>query len=171
MTLLASLAELVAMQGRFDEALALVDRAVAIGEEFGLTFQLARIRDHTMSVHLLRGALEAAEHELRWSTDAYQTMGEAARRSSDAELLALVLYDQGRYDEAGKYAELGKRLSAPDDVVTLAYLAAGVGETPRPARRARCRAPVGVRGSGDDARGVVGQPDRGARRRSRTSSN
>ena len=49
MTLLASLAELVAMQGRFDEALALVDRAVAIGEEFGLTFQLARIRDHTMS--------------------------------------------------------------------------------------------------------------------------
>jgi class 3 adenylate cyclase/tetratricopeptide (TPR) repeat protein len=146
MTLLASLAELVAMQGRFDEALALVDRVLAIGEEFGLTFQLARIRDHTMSVHLLRGALEAAEHELRWSTDAYQTMGEAARRSSDAELLALVLYDQGRYDEAWKYAELGKRLSAPDDVVTLAYwrqvsakLRARRGE-PDAARRLACEA-------------------------------
>ena len=58
MTLLAGLADTVtAMQGRFDEALALVDRAVSIGEEFGLTFQLARIRDHTAAIHLLRGAL------------------------------------------------------------------------------------------------------------------
>jgi class 3 adenylate cyclase/tetratricopeptide (TPR) repeat protein len=118
-TLLSGLGELNAMQGDFEEAAALADRAIAIGEEFGLKFQLARARQGIASIHILRGDPAAAERELRKSTDAYLAMGEVGRRSTDTEWLAMAIYAQGRVQEAEEYAELGKQLSAPDDVFTL----------------------------------------------------
>jgi class 3 adenylate cyclase/predicted ATPase len=143
-TLLAGLGELRAMQGDFEEAVALADRATTIGEEFGLKFQLARATSHTASIHTLRGDPAAAERELRRSTDAYLAMGEVGRRSTDTEHLAMAIYEQGRYQEAEEYAGLGKQLAAPDDVFTfvvwrrvMAKLLARRGEVTEAERLAR----------------------------------
>ena len=119
--LLASMAELRAMREQHARASQLARDAVRIGSEFGLTFQLARIREATAAVALMRGDPAAAELELRCAIDAFLLIGEVGRRSTDCELLASVLYDQGRYEEASEYADLGRELSPLDDVVTWIY--------------------------------------------------
>ena len=116
---LGSLAHLYAMRERFDEAFELLGQARSIGEEFGLAFQLARMRDMSADVYLLHGDPAGAERELRHSCAAFEAMGERARLSSDLALLASDIFAQGRVAEAEACVARARALSLEDDLYSL----------------------------------------------------
>ncbi len=116
---LGSLAHLYAMRERFDEAFELLDQARSIGEEFGLTFQLARMRDLSAAVYLLNGDPAGAERELGESCAAFEAMGERGRLCSDLAYLASVIFAQGRVGEAEAWVVRARALSLEDDANSL----------------------------------------------------
>jgi tetratricopeptide (TPR) repeat protein len=93
---LATRAPLVAMQGRFDEARAFRDQALALNEELGLRMYAAAISHYTGLVEVLAGDLAAAEAEHRASAELLRKMGATGYLSNTLSLLAEVVYSQGR---------------------------------------------------------------------------
>ena len=103
------------MLGRFEDADRERARASAIGEEFGLRFHLARMRQSGDTFYLPRGDPAAAEREIRWAFHTFGDMGEDGRRWDAAARLALTLYHQGRYDEAEELVVETAERDAQDD--------------------------------------------------------
>jgi predicted ATPase/class 3 adenylate cyclase len=113
--ILQPLAGLHAMEGRFDEARALIAAADAAFEELGRTLGSA-VSHHAAMVELLAGDPVAAERLLRQGYAALEEMGEKAVLSTTAAFLGQALLAQGRHDEAGRSAELSAEQAPEDDM-------------------------------------------------------
>ncbi|HUG36207.1 MAG TPA: hypothetical protein VML54_04615, partial [Candidatus Limnocylindrales bacterium] len=112
-----------AMEGELEEARRLVERSLAMYEELGLTFRVAwALITHSSQVHHLAGDLAAAEHDLRRALGLLEPIGEKSGRSVVSALLAYTLYEGGRYSEAERWVEMGRRLAAVDDYAANAKL-------------------------------------------------
>jgi class 3 adenylate cyclase/tetratricopeptide (TPR) repeat protein len=124
-TTLAALARLRAMCGDFDGARRDYRRGRAILEELGLRFDAATFSLDSGPTELLAGDPAAAEAELRRDFETLDAMGERNYISTTAGLLAEALYRQGRFDEAGHFAEFCRDVAAPSDFYSQ-YLWRGV---------------------------------------------
>ena len=114
----ATIGNLKAMVGRFDEARAGYGHSRAIGEEFGLTSWLAALPLYSGPTELLAGEPEAAERELRAGYDALIEMGDMGRLSTAAAFLAQAVYAQGRHEDAEYLTGVGEGAATPDDVLS-----------------------------------------------------
>ena len=112
----AVLAQLTAMTGRFDEARSLAARSRQIVSDLGPSGLAASLSDHTSRVEVLAGDPAAAERELRRDYDVLASMNEAYFRSTISALLAKVLWDMGREDEARSFAQISRDLADAADV-------------------------------------------------------
>ena len=106
------------MQGRFEEARDLVQRARAIFEDLGLRLRSTFVSETAGAIEMLAGDAVAAEREWRAGFDAAVEMGEQGFQSTVAALLAHALLRQGRLDEAEEMVTLSERAGAEDDVST-----------------------------------------------------
>jgi class 3 adenylate cyclase/tetratricopeptide (TPR) repeat protein len=106
-----------AMTGNIGESRALLRRGASILQELGMTLELAATAGlYGAVVETLAGDLEAAEAAIRTSYDTLKSKGEKARLSSRAALLARIVYELGRYDEAMNFADEADEVSALDDM-------------------------------------------------------
>jgi predicted ATPase len=112
---LQPLAALHAMEGRFDDARALIAAADAAFEELGRTLGSA-VSHHAAMVELLAGDPVAAERFLRQGYTALEEMGEKAVLSTTAAFLGEALLAQGRHEEAAQWAELSAEQANEDDM-------------------------------------------------------
>jgi predicted ATPase/class 3 adenylate cyclase len=113
--ILQPLAGLHAMEGRFEDARALIAAADAAFEELGRTLGSA-VSHHAAMVELLAGDPVAAEHLLRQGYAALEEMGEKPVLSTTAAFLGQALLAQGRHEEAGRWAELSAEHAHEDDM-------------------------------------------------------
>jgi predicted ATPase len=113
--ILQPLAGLHAMEGRFEEARALIAEADAAFEELGRTLGSA-VSHHAAMVELLAGDPVAAERLLREGYAALEEMGEKAVLSTTAAFLGEALLAQGRHEEAGRWAERSAEQAHEDDM-------------------------------------------------------
>jgi ATP/maltotriose-dependent transcriptional regulator MalT len=81
-----------------------------------MTYPLAARAVNTGRIELMAGDLEAAEQQLLWGYERLEQIGETEVRSTMAAVLAQVLYEQGRDDEAERFALTSDELAAADDV-------------------------------------------------------
>ena len=107
-----SLAGLLAMLGRFDEARAHAERAKSVYGELGLTMAVAGWTQIAGPMELLAADPAAAERHLRQGLD---LLTEAGSQEYQASLLAEALYQLGSYDEADRFAELALAQSTAGD--------------------------------------------------------
>ena len=91
-------------------------RSGAILEELGMTFPLAARAVNSARIEMMAGDLAAAERQLRWGYEQFEQIGETEVRSTMAAMLAQVLHEQGRDDEAEQFALTSDELAAADDV-------------------------------------------------------
>jgi class 3 adenylate cyclase/tetratricopeptide (TPR) repeat protein len=115
---LAAEAELDAMRGRFDGTRDRIDRAEAILEDLGLGLIALTSEDVRAAVHLLAGDTASAERAFRRTYEALERAGERGVLSTTAAELADAVYEQGRYEEAERYAAVSEEAGASDDVAT-----------------------------------------------------
>jgi tetratricopeptide (TPR) repeat protein len=115
---LQPLAGLHAMEGRFDVARGLLATSDGAFEELGMTLSSAVSPTSAATVELLAGEPVAAEEGLRRSYEALEQMGERSLLSTTVAVLAQALLAQGRNEEADRFAELSKELTAPNDLIT-----------------------------------------------------
>jgi tetratricopeptide (TPR) repeat protein len=108
-------AALLAMQGREEEfrvELAQVDRLMG---EIGLPEALAKTYQGRGEAERFLGHLERAEQQFRRSVEQWDVLGETGFNSTITALLASVLCDLGRFDEAEVNTRRSRELSADDD--------------------------------------------------------
>ncbi len=115
---LGQLGLLQGMAGRFEEARALLDDALARAREQGAEWKAVAISIGYASTLLLADDVEGAERHARWALDRLQDMGERSLLSSAAALLGEILYRSGRLDEAMLMTTVSESASAPDDVAS-----------------------------------------------------
>ena len=114
---LQPLAGLHAMEGRFDEARALIAAANAALEELGQTLASA-VSHHAAVVEMLAGDPAAAEGLLRKGYAALEQMGERPVLSTTAAFLGQALLAQGLDEEAGRFADLSAEHAPADDMLS-----------------------------------------------------
>jgi class 3 adenylate cyclase/tetratricopeptide (TPR) repeat protein len=108
-----------AFQGKFEEARAMLSRALAIAEDLGLTALVASTQGFAVApVEMLAGDLPAAERALRTCVELLQSKGELAAASTAVAVLADVLYRMGRLGEALDATRRSEEWSAPDDMAS-----------------------------------------------------
>jgi tetratricopeptide (TPR) repeat protein len=112
---------LLALQGRELEALDAEAEAKAILHDLGVEFHLASFGLTASSLQQALGRLDEAETLLRSSAEIYKRSGEKSVRSTVLAVLAQVLIEQGRVDEAEHTASLAIELGSSDDVATIAH--------------------------------------------------
>jgi tetratricopeptide (TPR) repeat protein len=103
---------LYAMQGRFDQAKAILQAALSRAQSEGAEWKAASIAVGLATAHLLADELSAAETVLRPATEALERMGEQSLLSSAAADLAEALYRQGKHREAQEATKLSEAASA-----------------------------------------------------------
>jgi predicted negative regulator of RcsB-dependent stress response len=103
------------MRGDFDRARGTYAHAEALLRELG-GFVAASGSLESAQIEILAGDLAAAEAALRNDYEALETMGERYLLSSVAGLLARVLYEQGRFDEAHELSRTVENLSSAEDI-------------------------------------------------------
>jgi predicted ATPase/class 3 adenylate cyclase len=119
--ILAMLAALYAMQGSFDHARDLADRARALLVELGLDADVARADVEAWRVEMCAGELAPAEAILRNAHASLASLGEKYLRSTVAGLLAQTLLErEASLDEAEQLGEECRDLATPDDVYSQA---------------------------------------------------
>ena len=114
--ILPALGGLYAMTGRFGSARELLAESDAILEELGFTIHSAP--EWAAFIALLAGDPAAAEGRLRAGYERLAAMGETQFLSTTAALLARVMYEQGRFEEAYAFTETSAEAAALEDVVT-----------------------------------------------------
>jgi tetratricopeptide (TPR) repeat protein len=106
-----------AMLGQFDQARQHIRRGATVLRELGMTLELAAAVGLSGGiVQLAAGDFAAAEAAVRPAYETLVAVGEMARMSSRAALLAAVLYEQGRYDDAMDLVEEADADTAADDM-------------------------------------------------------
>ena len=123
-TIFSCLAHLEGMLGQFEKAREHYARSRALLEDLGLLGPAASMALLTGRVESLAGDLHTAEAEFRRGYDSLGELGERYYRSTIAGLLAGVLYEEGRYEEAEQFRVIGAELAAADDIQTQALLRA-----------------------------------------------
>ncbi len=109
----ASLVGLLGMRGSFDAARELAHRAESIYAELGLQLASAGLSQVVGPMELLAGDPAAAERELRRGLAILEPSGAHGYQEA---LLAQVLYEQGRPQEAAQHIEAVSENAAPDNV-------------------------------------------------------
>ena len=103
--------------GDIDEARTLIDRAASILRELGMALELAAAVGLSAAVvEMMSGDLEIAEAAIRPAYETLKAMGEKARLSSRAAILAGIVYELGRYEEAMVLVDEAEASSAADDM-------------------------------------------------------
>jgi tetratricopeptide (TPR) repeat protein len=102
-----------AMRGRFGDARALAERSKAVFRDHGRNHPLAAVHAYAATVEELAGDAAAAERELRTAYALFTEAGDRTQAGAAAGLLARLLAQQGRVDEADELAGLSER-DAPD---------------------------------------------------------
>jgi predicted ATPase/class 3 adenylate cyclase len=120
--ILSCLASLEGMLGEIDTARQHYAQARMLLEDLGLLGPAASMSLQTGRVETLAGDFQAAEKEFRRGYDGLEQLGERYFRSTVASLLAGVLYEEGRYEEAESFRRIGAELAAADDIGTQALL-------------------------------------------------
>jgi predicted ATPase/class 3 adenylate cyclase len=113
---LRALAQLRAMQGDFDEARGLYDRARQLLDELGFAVLGAAMSIYSGAVEILATNPVHAESELRNAYEALSTMGEKYYLPPVTALLAKAVYEQGRDADAAELARKADELAAADDI-------------------------------------------------------
>jgi class 3 adenylate cyclase/tetratricopeptide (TPR) repeat protein len=116
--LLRDEAVLHAMQGRIDEARALVGKADRVIEDLGSRWLSASAVFGKWMVEVLAGEPERAESAARASVELLHAMGALSQGSTAAALLAWSLARRGCHDEALHFADLAAAWAAPDDMAS-----------------------------------------------------
>jgi predicted ATPase/class 3 adenylate cyclase len=112
------LACLEALRGRFERARALAAEAKEIYAELGLELWVAGMANAWGPIELLAGDPAAAEHELRQGYEGLERFGEKSYLSTVAGHLARALYEQGRDEEAVRYAGICAEAADADDLAS-----------------------------------------------------
>ncbi|MGH3091575.1 MAG: ATP-binding protein [Gaiellaceae bacterium] len=106
---------LLALEGGVEEGRALLEEAREIFTELGHKEALAVLPFSTGPLELREGNAVAAEREFRAGLESFQEMGELARATNLAALLADALVEQGRIDEAEQYVEVAREAAQESD--------------------------------------------------------
>ena len=117
-----------AMQGRFEDANALRSRAKGSFENLGLLLEQTWASHHFGWLEMLVGDLHAAEVELRHGREVSRLIGETGYLSTTVAILADVVCEQGRYEEAIQLSEEAEEALTADDVITQALWRAARGK-------------------------------------------
>ena len=113
-------AELARRDGRFAEAVGLLDQASAIERELGLDMATVLNTQARAEIMHDQGRLDDAIRTYRQAIGRLEVLGQAGFRSTTLISLAAVLYDCGQPDEAARLAVEGERVGAAEDVVNFA---------------------------------------------------
>jgi class 3 adenylate cyclase/tetratricopeptide (TPR) repeat protein len=113
---MGALAQLYAMHGDFDAARAAYGGGRALLRDLGQGVNAASTGLTLASVELLAGDLTTAEQVLREDCEYLARMGETFYLSTMAGVLARVIRDQGRDDEALVWLETAQSAAAQDDI-------------------------------------------------------
>ncbi|MEX1169891.1 MAG: adenylate/guanylate cyclase domain-containing protein [Chloroflexota bacterium] len=114
--ILSAVAQLHAMEGRFDQARDLYTQAEQLLVDLGPSLTGSSIALESARVEMLAGDAHAAEQVLRRDYVQLEALGERYFRSSLAGFLAQALWKLNRHGEAERFAEIAEELSDPDDV-------------------------------------------------------
>jgi tetratricopeptide (TPR) repeat protein len=109
-------AQLHAMTGNFDAARALLRRGRAVLRELGQGVHAASTALDLVVVEMLAGDLPTAEREVRADHAFLEQRGETFYLSTMTAMLALVVRNQGRDDEALQLTRAAEQSAADDDV-------------------------------------------------------
>lgn len=115
-SILGMLAYLLALADRADDARRHYARSRVIYDELGMTFAAAARVVIPAAIEQVAGDLRSAERELLWGHEQLDAIGENELRSTIAATLGHVLYDQGRDEEAERFARASAAASAEDDI-------------------------------------------------------
>jgi ATP/maltotriose-dependent transcriptional regulator MalT len=114
---LRALAGLHAMEGRFEEAWACVERDGAILRDLGLKVVVGSSTELAGIVGLLAGDPGAAESHLRRGYAVLEEMGDRSGLSTNAAMLAEAVLAQGRDEEALELTAQSEQAAAAEDLV------------------------------------------------------
>jgi class 3 adenylate cyclase/tetratricopeptide (TPR) repeat protein len=113
------LAHCHAMLGDFDTARALLAEGTAMLEELGAhLMSVGGVAIAAANVEILAGDLGAAERSLFKGYRALERIGETSVFSTVAGSLATLMAQQGRFQEADRFADVGQATSQPDDIAS-----------------------------------------------------
>jgi class 3 adenylate cyclase len=118
LTALQSLAGLQAMAAQPEEALATVERTLALAGDMGENRVASLAREFAASALATAGELAAAERQLGQGIRVLERQGESGMRSNMTVDLAHVLHRLGRPEEALRVALAGRAIAAHDDLFT-----------------------------------------------------
>jgi ATP/maltotriose-dependent transcriptional regulator MalT len=110
-----------AFRGNFARARDLTAERESIASERGFRVALAGIKNLAAKVAMVAGDSATAEQKWRESCEIFMEMGDRSFLSTRAaEFAEKALYVQGKYDEAERFANLGRETGASDDIETQA---------------------------------------------------
>ncbi|HEX9411783.1 MAG TPA: adenylate/guanylate cyclase domain-containing protein [Actinomycetota bacterium] len=139
-----SKAMLEGMRGRFPEGREMAARSTAICHDLGMEmFAAVNDAEALGFLEVQAGDLAAAERAVRRACGILESRGERSWLSTLAADLALILCEQKRYQEAGRFVELSRETAASDDINSQAEW-----------RRARAKI-LASEGSLDEAEGLA----------------
>jgi len=143
--LTSTLGGLVAMQGELERGRGMYDDAMAIYDELGLRFRRAARAHIGAQIALLAGDAAGAERELRDALEALAEIGARGVHATLAAVLADVLAERARDEEAEALCDEVAAVVAPDDLA------------PQVLRRAALARVLVHRGELDEARVVAAE--------------
>ncbi|HEV8282280.1 MAG TPA: adenylate/guanylate cyclase domain-containing protein [Candidatus Limnocylindrales bacterium] len=114
--ILGSLAQLHAMEGRFEQARSLYTQSQQLLADLGPSITGASTAFEASRVEMLAGDPSAAEGFLRRDYVQLEAVGERYFRSSIAAFLAHALWASAKFEDADTYARIAEDLSDADDV-------------------------------------------------------
>jgi class 3 adenylate cyclase/tetratricopeptide (TPR) repeat protein len=106
---------LEAMRGNIELGRELVTNAQAAARELGLEVDVSSADNALAYIAILDGDPTAAERHVAASVSTYRAMGDLGHLSSYAPMLAEVVSDQGRHEEALALVEEGRRATIEGD--------------------------------------------------------
>jgi tetratricopeptide (TPR) repeat protein len=112
------LALLYSYAGRHDEARAMIERSRRSLLELGQLTHHAGVSMNAGWIALLAGEPERVELDLRAAVDVLEQAGESGFRSTVAAVVAEILYQLGRDQEAEEWTRRSEEASSPEDVVS-----------------------------------------------------
>jgi tetratricopeptide (TPR) repeat protein len=117
--ILSILAQLRAMDGAIDEGRVMAGRARQLLLDLGPSRMAFSTSTESARIEILAGDLPAAEALLQQDNEALENFGERYYRSTVVAMLANVVAEQERGEEASKLADLAAKLASEDDAGTL----------------------------------------------------